>query len=752
MRPPRQDPSKEASEEEDESVDVKYWDMVQPGRLKRLKDAEEFSNALSGVDEDVEAMISDLEHKLKDTAQLVKMLDKYGMKDKAEELKKIYSIVLDKDEEARAAELWVPDDGWKTPYQRKHVKELNLFLRSARNIDIDAVRPNDIKRTWKYYSAARRALSASWDKVPAEVWAFLWRVLSWEGEGNANRMGHIYLLVKDMNAAGVSLTESQQLLGIEAMFIEGFRAEAIETWKKMVSVLGSRTELPTYREYWELGVRMCSLYGDVDRAQRAANVLLESSQEVDPRILLPLIRACAQKEVTADKAWELYHRLRDMLGDSMQIEDYDEVIGSFLSMNRTEYGLQAFVDMMFSSPVNIRGKTKLPSAVGNQFFLGKWLKRLIGAGDLDGAYRVLKYMEERGIMGSAIQFNGLIGAWLRSETAEGLEKAEQLAWAMIRSRLLFVELRQREATFDWPLQLRMTGTRATADKSTGLNFVPKATLETFSLMAENYRSRGLEESMEALWGAFGDAEIATDAFMMNQMIESYSQHAKFKTALDFYYDMTQKHHILPNGHTFLALFNSLSINRLTVKSEDLLEQDVVLARRFFHEMVEYPWVFDSEWMHQTLPKLILQSFLRLRDYAGLLAASRAMRELFWFVPTEALLLELSAGTKVVRNPNKRNIELMINSSKKIESWLQQRHEELLKEGRSMENLNPEEKALELGLILEKLIFFKATVTEEQLQPLYEEVTQEMGVYDTVVLKDPETIARQRKLPPTSPQE
>lgn len=718
---------------------------MKPGRYRRLNSAEEFSDALSGLDPEIENLINDFESKLQDTAQMIKLLDKYGMKDKAEELKKQYELEgggKEKEKDTRPP-LRIPDDGWKTPYQRKHVAQLNSFLKSARHIDTDDVEPNDIKRTWKYYSAARRALSASWERVPAEVWDLLWRVLSWEGTHNPNRMSHVYLLAKDMSAAGVSLTGSQQLLSIEALFLEGHQTDAIELWKKSVGLLAYKPDFPTYQEYWELGVRMCSLHDDVERAERAANTLFESMPKTDPRILLPLIRACAQKETTVDKAWELYHRLRDLLGESMQIEDYDEVIGSFLSANHTEYGLQSFVDMMFSSPVDVRGKTRLPSSVGNQFFLGKWLKRLIGAGDLGGAYSVLQYMEKKGVMGSSIQFNGLIGAWIRSSTAEGLEKAEELAWAMIRSRLLFVDLRRREATQEWPVKLMVSKAN---DKNIELNYVPKATLETFSLLAENYRSRGLHERLEELWTAFGKAEISTDAFMMNQMIESYVNNGKFHTALDFYSSMTQKQGILPNAHTFLTLYNSLSINKLYVKTEDLLEQDRAAARQFFQELVEYPWVFDSEWLHDSLPRLILHSFLRLRDYAGMLVASRAMKELFMFAPSEALLLELAAGRKALRNPSKRSMELMINSSKMIDSLLQQRHVELQAEGRSLENLRPEQKAYELGVILEKLIFFKATVTEEQMRPMYELAAQQMGVYDIVVSRDEETISRLSKVP------
>ncbi len=43
---------------------------------------------------------------------------------------------------------------------------------------------------------------------------------------NPNRMHHIYVLTQDMQSAGIPLEDDQQLLAIEAMFIEGFRGES----------------------------------------------------------------------------------------------------------------------------------------------------------------------------------------------------------------------------------------------------------------------------------------------------------------------------------------------------------------------------------------------------------------------------------------------------------------------------------------------------------------------------------------------
>lgn len=719
---------------EDKDVEVKYFNQEGPGQLTRLRDSEEFNNAFNDMDEDLESTINELTKKLQDTARLVQLMEKYGMKDKAYELKRQYGSR----KAIQGSPPDIPDDCWPRG-KVYHVGRLNTYLQNAfEDMSKGKITPKIVSSTWKYYSAARKTLSTSWDKVPKEVWELLWQIFSYEKEWNVGRMAHVHVLAKDMMAAGLSLDGPRQLLAIEAMFISGWQKEAIENWKKAASSLGSKPE--TFKEFWELGVRMCAHSGDLERAERAVDKLFESSHETDPRILIPVIRACAQKEATEEKAWKHYLQLRELLGNNITIEDYDEVIATFLSTNHTELGLQAFVDMMFSSCIDIRGKAKLPSTVGNQFFLGKWLKRLIGAGDLDGAFSVIKYMEAKGILGSAIQINGLIGAWLRTETEENLKKAEELAWAMIRSRLVFVKLRQRQALLEWPLRLTTTD----SSEDTGLKFMPRATVETFSLMAENYRRRGLHTEMEKLWEAFGEAEMATNSFMMNQLIESFIQNGEVQKALDFYFSMTREHQIPPDAHTFLVLLKSLSVNRLVAKYDDLVEQDIVMCRQFFHDLVDTPFTFDSEAAFDQLPRSILHSFLKLEDYPGMLAAARAMRELFSFAPSEALLVELAAGSTSLSVPTRRNKKLLMNASRITQSLLEERRLALEKEGRSLENMTPEQKAHELCVVLERLIHYKARASVEQLQPHYEEAAQQMGVFEIVVTRDPEVIARRSK--------
>ncbi|KAK4128408.1 hypothetical protein N657DRAFT_20979 [Parathielavia appendiculata] len=730
-------------------LDVNFFNQEAPGRLRRLRDNDEFGEVSGGLDAEIETAINDLEKQMINTAKMLRRMEKQGGQDKADELRKQFKKTLRlqyKGKTGPEAEEYglLRISGFSGPRQRT-VANLNTFLARDSVVKGGIPRAKDVAECWKYYSAARKTLSTAWQNVPQEVWNFLWMVLSWEGEGveNPNRMQHIYILAKDMQAAGVPLRESQQLLAIEAMFIEGWEDEAIEAWKKGVVTLGSKPE--TFTDYWELGVRMCALHGDTERAHRAAETLLRSSQPPNARILLPVIRALAAKKATVDQAWESYQHMRTLLGESITIEDYDEVIAVFLTSDSVEYALQAFVDMMFSRTIDIRGKTRLPLTVGNHFFIGKWLKRLIGVGDLGGAYKVVMYVQSKGITPSPIQLNGLIGAWLRSGAAENMERAENLAWSMIRARLDYVKQRHETVKFYDPYSLSVT---EGSDSEPKFICQTRATAETFSLLAENYCSRRLHSRLQKLFEVLRQAEIGPTSFLMNQLIRSYSQNGEADEAANLYHTMTKEQNIRPDGHTFLTLFNSLSVNRLFQRDPDLSRKDIIAARQFFRDMVEADWAFDSPDIFAQLPRTILFSLLKAKDYRGTIVAARAMRELFAFHPPEALLIELATGAGSLQVKTKRNMDRLVSGRRTIEMLMKKHRMELIKSGHPGVKMTEEEKVNELHDVLEKLMLLKAgaqSVGRDEVEQLLEEVAREMGVYDVVVKKNIGLIAKHRKL-------
>jgi len=685
---------------------------------------------------------------------MLKQMENEGMQDRAEELRKQFKKSLRIQYKGKigpeAEEYGLLRITGFTPQKQRSIAALNRFLARESVVKGGIPKQKDLVECWKYYSAARKALSSAWGKVPREVWDFLWMVLSWDGAENPNRLHHIYVLAKDMNAAGVVLRDAQQLLAIEAMFVEGWKDEAVEAWKKTVVTLGSKPE--TFKGYHELGVRMLALQGDTERAQRTADTLLRSAQDPDARILIPIIRALSRNDATADQAWESYRDMRELLGETMNIEDYDEVVASFLETNRMEHALQAFVDMMFSGAIDIRGKTRLPIAVSNQFFIGKWLKRLIGAGDLDGAYKVVLYLQDKGISASSIQLNGLIGAWVRSDSAEGFEKAEELAWNMIRARLDFVRMRERQASAGQSIQFydpcNPKRTRSPNETQPEFYCVTRATAETFCILAENYCSRGLHSRLEELWGAFQDSAIGPTSFLMNQLIRSYTQEGEARRAVDIYREMTTDGSVQPDAYTFLALFNTLSVNRLAVRDPALTALDIHKSREFFSDMVRAKWTFDSPEAYHLLPRTVLFSMLKAGDYAGMVVAVRAMKELFDFTPPAPLLIELAAGTATLRVKTKRNVDRIMEADKLINGLVRQNQMRLAEEGNDLSNLTPEQKAAEVRNVLENLILHKARARDippEELAPLLEQAAREMSVYDIVMEGDGRKSAEHRKI-------
>ncbi|KYK55532.1 pentatricopeptide repeat containing protein [Drechmeria coniospora] len=530
----------------------------------------------------------------------------------------------------------IPEAPW-TPNQRKKIARLNVILaRVYREMSRKAgVTTKAVSSVYKAYHAARIPLARGWGTVPIDVWDFLWAVLSADESINIHRLSHISTLARDMSEAKVTLSPSQQLLTIEAVFVDGWEAKAIENWKRCMSTLGEATS-ENFQEFWELGVRMHCRLGDMEQAERAAKKML--SKHLSARILLPLIRTYSEQGTaeSQEKAWNLYRQMRELLGKEMKLSDYDQVVSYFLTTNQTENALYAFVDMMSDGDIDLKRQKHMPSVVANKFFLGKWLKRLIGAGDLDGAFSVVEFMRTKGVEASPIHLNGLIGAWQRSGGAEDLEKADRMAWDMVESRIDFVHARKSGG--------ETTKTTKAVTSASSPTPWPRATIETFSLLAENYRFRTLHGKLEALWVAFRDAEISPDAFMMNQLLESHIQAGQPKEAVTLYHSLVSERGVSPDPYTFSALWKTLAVNRLHTLAPEALDEETEATRQLFRETVRCKQVFLPDGMDGQLARKILHTFRRLQDSAGFLVALAALKDVFQFLPPESLALELVLGT------------------------------------------------------------------------------------------------------------
>lgn len=716
----------ESLEELDKSLNVRYYEQDPTGEIRQLQGREEFARSVDGT----EGLGEDLERDYESIMDIVegRNTDKRyrarveGELSKALEQHKRRAEAQNDGSEAIEGIPEINEKAFRKETQRRRIRKLNSALERAHKSSIrgGTAYKRDMLPLWRAYMAARQTLALSWDSVPRPAWDILWKLFSHEDPvTNPNRLSHVASLAKDMSSANMSLTPSQQVLTIESLFVENWESDAIKNWKRCLPTLGDEGS-GAFQEFWELGVRMFCTIGDLDQANRAVEKLL--SKSYDPRILMPLIRTHSERgtEEAYALSWEVYRRLRQLLGSKMTLEDYDQVISYFLASNQIENALQAFVDMMTSGTKDLKKSKRLPPTIGNKFFFGKWLKRLIGAGELNGAYSVVQFMLKKQVQPAPIHLNGLIGAWQRSGGSEDLEKADDVAWRMIGSRLDFVRARRGQAAEG--------DGGAEASQAPASAPYPRATQETFSLMAENYRLRQQHEPMMHLWQAFNEAEMSHDAFMVNQLLESYLQYGEVAQGAELYRSLVSQGRLKPNQHTFMIRWKMLAINWSHV-SPDRIPDEIDNTRATFAEMMESADVWGGGEMDGQLARKILHTFRRLGDNHGFLAALEGLRNTFGFLPPEMLVLEMAVGTTNLAWDTPRARQRLRTEKKRMDLEIMRRRAAA---GLSGEEMPGEERALELYEYLQRLYL---PVRPEEMEgvvddaKLLEEASRQMGVYD-----------------------
>lgn len=668
--------------EDEDDVDMEDIRRLEASAMFKLRQLDQTLESLSKKSQFLETLLAN--HGPKGAVEAFReALESYGDVDSEQEEKYFVPLIAVDSRESRLRKAEADKFNNVIALLNNWVKRSALALKQGK------LNKQQITKTWSYFVQFKRALLKAPIIVPKEMWATLWTIFSWESDANPARMGQIRELYNVMTKIDAPLSDEQHLLAIEAAYVEGYQSMAIEHWKRFAPVLSDKDSCAI--AFWELGVRLWSQQGDIERAEKASRSLLDrasSSTPADSRVLLYLIRAYANRTDTAEKGFLLYRRLRELaneLGKPLEIEDYDNVISIFLTTGHTDYAMFAFTDMMHAGTINLYGKTKLPSTVKNRFFFGKWLKRLIGAGNLEGAHRVLVYMQKNGVMAPAVQVNGLIGAYLRSRTAVYHKKAVHLAWSMIHVRKAFVELRRRERLVDWPI--RLYDGRPSSSEHEGEEYdytmVPRATTETFILMAENYRERGLFGQLEELFVAYKESEIAGDAMMMNELIAAAVAQGRGDKAQEIYRMMVHDHEILPNADTHAILFKSLPVNNLRPRqleniAPDVAAQSLGQARSLFRDMMASTWVYQEDaWrerhggmLSEEQVKLILHSFRKCGDYVGVVVALECLRDVLRFRVTRNVLLEMVAEVEGIDRPSPRTHKVVVRTTMKLQSLVE----------------------------------------------------------------------------------
>jgi pentatricopeptide repeat protein len=616
-----------------------------------------------------------------------------------------------------------------------------LWQASQRLQDDQEILPETQRQAWKAYLLCRNVLLSQSADIPFGVWSTLWKIFSGEQKTNLDRMAHINYLGGDMARAGVPLDPSQQLLYIEACFVERDDKAAVEMWENAKDSFASDKD--AFREYLRLGVQMFCHSGQIKQALQTASFLLNTTHDVaDGRMLLPIIDACLKLRREAEKkiAWALYIRLRAILGPEMKMEDYDAVVSIFLAANEPDLALGAFKDMMLTGSKSETEKdsitlyqraagvgdgldlasinnsvfkwedsrtlAKLPSQFNNKFFFGKWIKKLIGDQELDAAKKVFDLMIDRGIHPDSKHMNGLVGALYRTGTVRHQAIAEDLAWKMIAARLQFVEQRAVQSELQSPLRAVKVGG---GEGHKAIFLAPKATIETFSILVQQYRRRQKQDRLVDLFRTLKKAQIPPNTFFMNQLIMVDTKSHQSQWAWDTYLSLVDTHGVVPDFETFEFLWHLMK--KATDPISKGSHRSFGTCRSLFAEMVKRaPDLNKGDKMPRELYDEVILCFSLAEDQVGTAVALRALQQVFNLYPNEhtvrTVVLQLArlrhrnaAGSRPRRlDLNKATKARIAQVTEVLASFKDRRTEELLQHGIKFEDL-PEDAKLEESLLL-----------------------------------------------------
>ncbi|EEY18525.1 conserved hypothetical protein [Verticillium alfalfae VaMs.102] len=328
-----------------------------------------------------------------------------------------------------------------------------------------------------------------------------------------------------------------------------------------------------------------------------------------------------------------------------------------------------------------------------------------------------------GIQPASIQINGLIGAWQRKRRRRRSAKGRQAR--MGHGQGAHPLCRPPQAA-------RGAGGRrvhAGRQDEQHLRGRPNAQGDPGDVFAAGGELPGAEaaEAHGGLWVAFREAEISPDAFMLNQLMESHSQFGDIDEAQELYRSLVHQRGVKPDSYTFMALWKMIGVNRLQILSEDRAAGEIRLTRETFAETVRFAHVFKGQSLDGQLARKMLHTFRRLKDNLGLVVAMRALRAVFGYVPPEVLGLEMVVGTTNLAWDTATARQKLRLAKRKIDKWVEDRQKQLGRPVRTLDDMTPEERGLEMMEYLESEYLPAARNIEDDLA----DVAREMGVYDIV---------------------
>lgn len=611
------------------------------------------------------------------------------------------------------------------------LKKFNAALREA------ALHPTMITRRkdlWRWYGRARYSIPALPSMIPDKAWRVLWDTQSIDLPTNPDRLTHMELLLLDMSSVNMEIMPNQDCVYIETLLALNKTHQALAHWQEVYESSSAVSE-----PLLALGVKLFSENRHLDKADEILIHLFKTFPNHDPRIILPLLSANLSAG-NEQLAFGYYVFLNQKLGEAMTMDDYDFIYLNFLEHSKKELALAVFRDMMLRGPnkqlserfldanqrnelynafqkrmettelskdidahfvnrVSLYTLSALPAEWQNKFFYGSWLKKLIGMNQIEAATKVVELMYERGVEPDAKHMNGIVDGFFRSKSRELHEKGEQMAWSMIQQRLDFQYRLRRAARGEEPLPEKCTditdeGVKIPAHMTRP---VPRATIETFNVLALHYTERKRWAYIHLLDRMRRPAKFSQDSTFFNHMLHMWHltkdemhmwgyflKKAQYTDSLDL-----ETYHILWKGQLE-------NINPVVSKAK----KGYPPPRQLFALMISWIDKFDAKKIEKIAQGFtdemyfkIISSFSANKDLAGCLVALHGIAKIFGKFPDPDIARVVLTGAcnfpetqpVMVRGRRGRqqlpSSELRLRNMTKVMGALaNQRAEEALKQG------------------------------------------------------------------------
>ncbi|KAL1651160.1 hypothetical protein SLS58_000497 [Diplodia intermedia] len=441
-----------------------------------------------------------------------------------------------------------------SPDKQPYLDLFNLYLWKSL---ADPTHRKTAKALWRLYIKLQLSSPNFLRALSFEAWDILWRTQSLRTLAEPKVATHLTQLAEDMQTVGRVANFEQRLVYIETLFGQGAREAAIEKWQQGYRTESGRTGDSYRPEYLELGVRIHAVAGDVTRAQQLLVDLFASHPVLNPRLVLYVfdarLQAPDQGDRHAKQAWALYLHLKELLGDSMAVKDFEKCYTGFLKAGYSEHAFAVFRDLMSAkalrgseghkanasmlkgyndlaavldsadqlNEVFLSGLSSLPQPHQNKFFFGKWINKLIAAGDVDSAVKVYELMFERDVQPQARHLNALIGGWIESGDPGNIDKAENLALQMVVKRITTVRQSKGLVT---PPPRDLSEKLRPPPKLFLRRTLPSATSDTFGFLRQIYLQGNDRTKLESLctWQVL-HAELRTTTEVLNMQLSFFLQ-------------------------------------------------------------------------------------------------------------------------------------------------------------------------------------------------------------------------------------